>query len=103
LGVAAGLASVAALQRDGGAKRVAKRLRAARGLQPAPLHALRIALKQLRYILVFLAPLLAGKPLARYLKVMARAQDALGFIHDLDVARERLALEVGDEIGRAHV
>ncbi len=91
------LGAFARLQLDVVAKRVAKRLRAARGLEPAPLHALRIALKQLRYNLEFLAPLLAGKPLARYLKVMARAQDALGFIHDLDVARERLALEAGDD------
>ena len=92
------LRAFARLQLDAVVKRVAKRLRAARDLEPTRLHALRITLKELRYDLEFLAPLMAAKALARYLKVIGRVQDALGFIHDLDVARERLAQQAGEDL-----
>ena len=35
---------------------------------------------------------------AKNLKVIGRVQDALGFIHDLDVARERLAQQAGEDL-----
>ncbi|HRP96863.1 MAG TPA: CHAD domain-containing protein, partial [Rhodocyclaceae bacterium] len=61
------------------------------------LHALRIALKRLRYALEFFTPLLPAKASARYQKALVRAQDALGFINDVDVARGRLTQWAGED------
>lgn len=63
----------------------------AAGLEPEPLHALRVAVKRLRYATEFFAPLLPSKATRRYLEQLAKAQSALGFVSDVDVARERLA------------
>jgi adenylate cyclase len=79
-------------------KRVKKRFEAARTLIPARLHALRIALKQLRYGIEFFTPLLHPREVVRCGKSLARAQNALGFINDLDVARHRLAAMAGDDV-----
>lgn len=78
-------------------KKIRKRYRAAHDLVPARLHSLRIALKQLRYGMEFFAPLMPAKPAARYLKSLAKAQNALGFINDVDVARARLGQWAGDD------
>lgn len=84
-------------------KRVKKRFEAARMLVPARLHALRIALKQLRYGIEFFTPLLHPREVVGFGKSLARAQNALGFINDLDVARHRLATMAGEdaELARA--
>lgn len=79
----------AALQLERLRKRARKRLSAARDLVPSHLHALRLAFKQLRYGVEFFAPLMAKKPCSAYLTRLTRVQDGLGFINDLDVARER--------------
>ncbi|THF62286.1 CYTH and CHAD domain-containing protein [Pseudothauera nasutitermitis] len=71
-------------------KRARRRFEASDSLIPARLHALRIALKQLRYGVEFFAPLLPAKSTARYLDTLVRAQDTLGFLNDVDVARGRL-------------
>lgn len=71
-------------------KKIRKRYKLARDLVPTHLHELRIALKQLRYAMEFLTPLMPAKPATRYLKALAEAQNALGFINDMDVARNRL-------------
>lgn len=63
----------------------------ATGLDPEPLHALRVAVKRLRYAAEFFAPLLPSKATRRYIERLAKAQSALGFVSDVDVARERLA------------
>lgn len=91
------LAGFAHRQLDRLSKRVRRRLRAAETPDGAPLHALRIALKRLRYAIDFLAPLLPTKATARYQKALVRAQDALGFVNDVDVARARLAAWAGED------
>ncbi len=78
-------------------KKIRKRYQAAQDLVPARLHALRIALKQLRYGMEFFAPLMPGKATSRFIKSLTKAQNALGFINDLDVARTRLSARVGDD------
>ncbi len=85
------LPTFAGLQLDGVRRKAGKRYRKARGLVPAHLHALRIALKKLRYGMEFLSPLMPEKSAARYAKTLSRVQNALGFVNDLDVAREQLA------------
>ncbi len=51
--------------------------------QPASLHALRIAIKRLRYALDFLAPLAGKKRARRLFEHLATLQDILGQINDL--------------------
>ncbi len=68
-------------------KSVRRRFKAASPLTPAKLHALRIALKRLRYGTEFFAPLFASKASLRYLKRLARAQTTLGHFSDADSAR----------------
>ena len=94
---AADLRVFAGLQLDAVRKKVRKRYKAARTLVPEHLHALRIALKQLRYGMEFFAPLMPARRSNDYTRHLTRAQKALGFIHDLDVARERLLEHAGDD------
>ena len=79
-------------------KRVRKRFDAARTLVPTRLHALRIALKQLRYGVEFFMPLFAADEVKGYIRTLAKVQDDLGFINDLDVARQRLAIMAGGDL-----
>lgn len=83
------LRGFAALQLERLRKRVRRRHRAATDRAPEHLHALRIAFKQLRYGVEFFAPLLPRKAMRDYVAALARTQSALGFIHDLDIARAR--------------
>lgn len=94
---AADLATFAGLQLDEVRRKVRKRARAAREQEPATLHALRLTLKQLRYGMEFFAPLMPEKNARRQLRSLSRAQDALGFVHDMDVAREHLARRAGGD------
>jgi len=70
-------------------KKLVEGCRAFDGLPPAELHALRKHVKRQRYALEFLAPLLPRKRAARHLQALASAQQGLGEINDLVVARER--------------
>lgn len=90
------LTRFAQLQLDRLRKRIRKRHEAARDLVPAKLHALRITLKGLRYGMEFFAPLMPAGACKRYIDALAQAQAALGFINDLDVARNRLVAWAGD-------
>ncbi|CAL93909.1 CYTH and CHAD domain-containing protein [Azoarcus olearius] len=85
------LASFARERLDRLRKRARRRFDAATDLAPARLHALRIAFKHLRYAVEFFTPLLARKAGARYLAALVKAQDTLGYLNDVDVARARLA------------
>lgn len=58
-------------------------------LAPVDLHTLRKHVKRQRYALEFFAPLLPKKRAARHLQALAAAQQALGEINDLVVARDR--------------
>lgn len=94
---AADLTTFVSLQMTKLRKKIRKRYLTAQDLVPAHLHALRIALKQLRYGMEFFAPLMPDKATARFTKSLAQAQNALGFINDVDVARTRLSTRVGDD------
>lgn len=56
-------------------------------LPPAELHALRLDGKRLRYAAELLAPLWEGQAARRYLRRLARLQEALGLANDAEVAR----------------
>ncbi len=71
-------------------KRARRLAEAAAKLEPTRLHALRIAFKQLRYAVEFFAPLFPERPTTRYLERVVQAQTALGFLQDVDIARQRL-------------
>ena len=94
----ANLTLFARLQLDQLRKGVRRRYNKALSLVPERLHAMRISLKKLRYGLEFFAPLYADRTLDRYTRDLARAQTALGFINDLDVARGRLAGWAGKDL-----
>ncbi len=88
---AADLRTFARLRLERLRKRARRSFKAAGELVPTRLHALRIAFKQLRYGIEFLAPLFPPKALARYQKKLVAAQATLGFLQDLDIARLRFA------------
>lgn len=66
---------------------------------PVSLHALRIAIKRLRYALEFFATLTRGKSLRQSVVALARLQEALGHINDLANAG-RLLMECAGEDSR---
>lgn len=72
-------------------KRARGQFDAAQALEPTRLHVLRIGCKQLRYGLEVFAPLFGTKAMARYRERVVKAQDSLGFLHDVDVAHARMA------------
>lgn len=71
-------------------RKARRRLRAASQDTPETLHALRIAIKRLRYAVEFFAPLMPRKRAAAYLEALIQSQGTLGYINDVDVARARL-------------
>jgi adenylate cyclase len=73
-------------------RRARERFDAASSLEPAQLHRLRIGLKELRYAVEFFSPLLGRKAVHAYLERLTRAQTALGYLQDLEVARGRLEI-----------
>lgn len=90
------LRTFAHLQLDRLLKKARRRHAAAADRVPAHLHALRIALKRLRYGIDFFAPLMPAKAGKAYLSAVVQAQNALGLINDIDVARGRLAQWAGE-------
>lgn len=72
-------------------RRVLRRARKSADLAPEGLHALRLAVKQLRYASEVFAPLLTGKAWRRFGRRVVRLQEELGFLHDVTVVRDRLA------------
>ncbi|MDP1013842.1 CHAD domain-containing protein, partial [Klebsiella pneumoniae] len=56
-------------------------------LDDEALHDLRKRVKRQRYVFECFAPLLPAKPAARHLQALAAAQEQLGEINDLSVAR----------------
>lgn len=68
---------------------------------PEPLHALRVALKKLRYALE-LAAEATGQPASRDLRELVLAQDELGDLHDLQLLAARAhAARDDDAVGEA--
>lgn len=76
-------------------RRVRERHDAAHGATPEHLHELRVALKQLRYAIDFLSPLLRDS--GKRTKALTRIQNDLGFVNDLDVACQRLGRWAGED------
>ncbi|EHR69835.1 hypothetical protein BurJ1DRAFT_0960 [Burkholderiales bacterium JOSHI_001] len=76
---------------------IAQQARAFETLDEPSLHALRKRIKRQRYAVEFLAPLLPRRALARYLKLLARAQERMGELNDLFVARAHYQARVADE------
>ena len=68
-----------------------RQARAARRVGPEGRHALRIALKKLRYAQEFLASVLPSRRVARSTAVLADAQGLLGQLNDLSTAHTLLA------------
>jgi triphosphatase len=70
------------------------------------LHRLRIAIKKLRYVLDFFAPLLQPRRVTKAQRSLARLQDILGGINDISVAEVQVTLALrrrrGIEVERLH-
>ncbi|HPT48836.1 MAG TPA: CHAD domain-containing protein [Accumulibacter sp.] len=73
------------------AKRVAALATETRDTNPEARHALRVALKRLRYALEFFAPLLPARRIQRYHQSAARLLDLLGRMNDIAVADQLIA------------
>ncbi|MFT3759157.1 CHAD domain-containing protein [Thauera sp.] len=71
-------------------KRARRQFETASALEPTQLHMLRIGFKQLRYGIEFFAPLFPAKAVARYRETLVETLATLGFLQDVDIARERL-------------
>ncbi|WP_348752845.1 CHAD domain-containing protein [uncultured Aquincola sp.] len=70
-------------------KRIAADARQFASLPEPVVHDLRKRIKRQRYAVEFLAPVLRRKPLQQYLQVLAEAQEGMGQLNDLYVARDR--------------
>ncbi|MDY0013584.1 MAG: CHAD domain-containing protein [Rhodocyclaceae bacterium] len=81
------------------ARRARKRAKVARR-EPRPerLHALRIALKRMRYGMEFFLPLLPAKATERFLARLATAQDQLGYLNDLTQAQRHFQAWSGPRV-----
>jgi adenylate cyclase len=82
-------------------RRLRKKLRqlvAAAGINdPSTLHALRIGVKRMRYALEFFSPLVPAKTSRRAIRMLARVQDTLGQLNDLNSAGAMLMDCAGDD------
>ena len=96
LDASADLAAFARLQLDFLRKRARSRWRKARGGDIAALHALRISLKRLRYAIEFFSPLFPRKAVKRFIAKLARAQEHLGYLNDIEVGNQRMLQWAGD-------
>ena len=90
LDAAADLVAFTRLQLDALRRRARKRASNAPGADAAHLHRLRVSLKQLRYGVEFFLPLFHGGELKPYLAALRRAQEQLGHLNDVEIARARM-------------
>jgi CHAD domain-containing protein len=72
-------------------RKLKKRGREMESLDLAAFHALRIEAKRLRYAAELFAPLWPGKASRRFLRRLARLQEAMGLANDAEVARGLVA------------
>lgn len=79
-------------------RRVGRAAEHAAGLEVSTLHALRIAVKRLRYALEFFAPLYPRAAVKRELRRLTRLQQELGLINDLANAGPRLEQCADDDL-----
>lgn len=80
--------------------RARKRGRKAQGGEEADLHRLRIALKKLRYMAEFLAPLYRKKKVRRYVRELRGLQESLGAINDIAHVRTTMAALLRETDGK---
>ncbi|MGH6873033.1 MAG: CHAD domain-containing protein [Rhizomicrobium sp.] len=92
-------ADLAARMLDHRLKVARKKARHLKKLSPRKRHALRIALKKLRYTSEFFAPLFADGSARDFLRPLSKMQDVLGALNDVAVARETLARLAGPKSG----
>ncbi|QID18324.1 CHAD domain-containing protein [Nitrogeniibacter mangrovi] len=90
LDASADLTAFARLQMDALRKRSRKRFALAQGPDPDHIHELRVALKQVRYGAEFFQPLFAGDTMKPFLGALRRAQEQLGYLNDVEIARGRM-------------
>lgn len=90
LDASADLTAFAQLQMDGLRKRSRKRFALAQGPDPDHIHELRVALKQLRYGSEFFLPLFEADTMKPFMAAMRRAQEQLGYLNDVEIARGRM-------------
>lgn len=87
---------------DARLRRLRKKVRAlsaaAQPENPGSLHAVRIAIKRLRYALEFFLPLVPGKTWRRVIQDLAAAQNTLGQINDLTNAGRLFDECVGEDV-----
>lgn len=103
LDASADLTAFALLQMDGLKKRARKRFALAQGPNPDHIHELRVALKQLRYGSEFFLPLFDADAMKPFMAFMRRAQEQLGYLNDVEIARGRMLgwLEASPELSPA--
>jgi CHAD domain-containing protein len=82
-------------RRQRGARALGRRLAAC---SPEERHRLRIRLKKLRYVAEYAGALHAGRRTERYVRRLARLQDALGHLNDVALAEQRL-VELAERLG----
>jgi CHAD domain-containing protein len=86
------LLKFAARQLDKALRRARKHERLRRSTSPEKLHELRIALRKVRYLAEFFAPVL-GDSTAKLAKRLHQVERVLGRIHDVDMGMEHLTRE----------
>lgn len=103
LDASADLTAFAQLQMDALRKRARKRFALAQGPEPEHIHELRVGLKQLRYGSEFFLPLFEPTGMKTFMAAMRRAQEQLGYLNDVEIARGRMLgwLEDTPELGAA--
>jgi CHAD domain-containing protein len=94
------LGRVAARLLDRQQARARKRGCKAQGGEEADLHRLRIALKKLRYMAEFLAPLYRKKKVRRYVRKLRGLQESLGAINDTAHVRATMAALLRETDGK---
>jgi CHAD domain-containing protein len=94
--------NVAAKTLDKRMKKARERARHLKSLDRSECHKLRIALKKTRYAAEFFRPLHDEKESVRFIKRLAKMQDTLGALNDVEAARLTLARLIGHDAPAGH-
>jgi len=94
--------NVAAETLDKRMKKARERARHLKALERGECHRLRIALKKTRYAAEFFRPLHDEKESGRLIKRLAKMQDTLGALNDVEAARLTLARLIGHDAPAGH-
>jgi triphosphatase len=94
--------NLAAKTLDKRMKKARERARHLKALDRGECHKLRIALKKTRYAAEFFRPLHDAKESGRFIKRLAKMQDILGALNDVEAARLTLAKLIGHDAPAGH-